>query len=226
MKLSENTLKIMNAINLINSGSSVSGGAFRKGNIIKARRYKAKTPIMIANIKEEFDRDFAIYDLKKFLSCINMLEDPEILLNNDNILIKEGRQKFKIRYCNERLLEDPNFFDKEIKMPPELFSFDLSIEDFKTLKSASARMATPEFAFISDNGNVILTTYNTKDKNTDGFEIEIGESSENFNIIISLDCLNFLPDSYNITLTKPGLIRWQSENITYYITMNDKSKVS
>jgi len=227
MKFNQKTLDIINAVNLINSGSSVSGIVFKKGQTIKARRFKAKTPILIAQIDDFIEKDFAVYDLKKFISCFSMLEDPEILLNDDFIIFKSGRKKIKLRYANPDLIEDKRFFDQNIKMPETFFSFPLSKRDFKDIKSASARLGSPELLLSNDmEGKIILSTYNSKDKTSDKFELIVGENERNFNIVLSNECLNFLEVDYQVTLTTKGLVEFKSENLAYYITMLDKSEIN
>lgn len=225
MKFSKETLQIIAGINLINAGSPVMGAVFKKGNVIKARRYKSKAPIMIATVDTEFPQDFAIYDLKKFLSLLSMMDEPDVTFESDHILVKSGKKKVKFRYVNESLIEDPTFFTRDIKKQPALFTFNLSDDDFKTIKSAAARLDAPEIAFISSGGTVIMSTYNTKDSRGDKFEIEIGESSDDFTIIVGMESINFLKRDYQVTLSKLGLIEWKSDDLTYYITMSDKSKV-
>lgn len=226
MKLSKETLHVLAGINLINAGSPVMGAVIKRGSVIKARRYKSRAPVMIAQIEDEFPRDFAIYDLKKFLSLISMMPDPEITFEPEYILVSSGRKKVKFRYVAENLLEDPTFFEKEIMMPPALCQFDITDDDFKSLKSAAARLDAPEIAFISKGGVVTATTYNSKDARSDRFEIEVGVADREFTIIVGMENVNFLKRDYQVTLTAQGLLRWKSEGLEYYITMSEKSKVS
>ena len=50
MKLSRDTLEILTAISRINAKSPVNGAVFKRGNKIKARRYKSDMPVLYADI--------------------------------------------------------------------------------------------------------------------------------------------------------------------------------
>ena len=83
MKLSRDTLEILTAISRINAKSPVNGAVFKQGNKIKARRYKSDMPVLYADIEEEFPKDFAVFDLPKFISLYSVLEDPELTFEDN-----------------------------------------------------------------------------------------------------------------------------------------------
>lgn len=225
MKLSPETLEIISSIALINSGSPVQGAVFKKGNQIKARRYKSSAPIVYATITEEFPRDFAIYDVKKFLNLFKLLDDPEITFETDYIHLKSGKKTAKLKYVAANMIEDPSFFDKNIKMPSVDFICDIPVDVLKTMKTAASMMAAPEIAFISDGKTVKLTTYNTRDLKSEKFEVEVGQSELKFTIIIDLSLIQFIASDYTVSICMKGLIEWKSDKVKYYITCSDKSKV-
>ena len=226
MKLSSETLEIINSIKTINAGSPIQGAVFKKGSEIKARKYKAFAPIIYADIEEKFPRDFAIHDLHKFIAMFSLFEDPDIIFEDDYLMFKSGRRRAKIRYAPAHLIEKPDFFEKRIQMPPVMASVDMTKEIFKTINTAAARMSAPEIAFISNGETVTLCTYNSKDENADRFEIDLGESERSFKIIVDLDNVKFLDRDYKVSLTEKGLLEWQSGKLTYYITASDKSRVN
>lgn len=227
MKLSKETLEIISAISKINAKSNVNGAVFKKGSRIKARRYKSDAPVMYANINESFPRDFAVYDLPKFLAMFKVLEDPDLTFEDDYINFKSGKKKAKFRYVAEHLIEnDSTFFTKEIKMPSIDFTCEISKDLMRSIIDAAAMFQSPQIAFTSNNGIVSLTTYNLRDPRADKFEIEVGECSDwEFNAVVDVTQVQLLQRDYTVSICKRGLIEWSSPDLKYFVTISDKSKI-
>lgn len=226
MKFSKETLEIVSAISRVNAKSPVNGAVFKKGSKIKARRYKSDMPVLYANIQEEIPRDFAVYDLPKFISLFSVLDDPELSFEDNYIIFKSGKKKAKIRYVSEHLIEqDSNFFTKEIQMPSRDFVCDIDFKTLKAVTDATSMFQAPQLAFTGDGERVLLTTYNTRDPKSDKLEIEVGESEWKFNIIVDMLLVQFIKRDYQVSISKRGLLEWKSDDLTYYITASDKSRV-
>ena len=72
MKLSDNTLTILKNFAGINNSILV-----KEGNKLRTISV-AKNILAEADIKEEFPRDFAIYDLNQFLNGLSLHQDPDL----------------------------------------------------------------------------------------------------------------------------------------------------
>ena len=72
MKLSENTLNILKNFAGINNSILV-----KQGNRLRTISV-AKNILAEAEVKEDFERDFAIYDLNQFSNGLNLHQDPEL----------------------------------------------------------------------------------------------------------------------------------------------------
>jgi len=72
MKLSEKTLNILKNFSSINQSILV-----KQGNQLRTISV-AKNILAEAEIKEDFPRDFAIYDLNQFLNGLSLHQDPEM----------------------------------------------------------------------------------------------------------------------------------------------------
>ena len=72
MKLSDKTLVILKNFAGINNSILV-----KRGDSLRTISL-AKNILAEANIKEEFPRDFAIYDLNQFLNGLGLHQDPEL----------------------------------------------------------------------------------------------------------------------------------------------------
>ena len=73
MKLSDNTLTVLKNFAGINNSILV-----KEGNRLRTISV-AKNILAEADIKEDFPRDFAIYDLNQFLNGLSLHQDPCLL---------------------------------------------------------------------------------------------------------------------------------------------------
>jgi len=70
MKLSNETLGILENFSSINPIILV-----RKGNQLKTIS-ASKAVFAVADVEEEFEQQFAIYDLRKFIGCLSLFKEP------------------------------------------------------------------------------------------------------------------------------------------------------
>ena len=99
MKLSDKTLVILKNFAGINNSILV-----KRGDSLRTISL-AKNILAEANIKEEFPRDFAIYDLNQFLNGLGLHQDPELDLEKIHFyqFVKE-REESNISLQTHRLL--------------------------------------------------------------------------------------------------------------------------
>ena len=109
MKLSEKTIKIFENFSSINQSILV-----KQGN--KVRTISVMKNILAeAEIKEDFPRNCAIYDLKQFLNGLGLHEDPQLDFSNDNYLvIREGKRKVKYFFADENVIVTVAVFPEPI----------------------------------------------------------------------------------------------------------------
>ena len=80
MKLSDNTVALLKNFAGINNSILVKQGT-------KLRTISvAKNILAEAEVKEDFPRDFAIYDLNQFLNGLSLHQDPDLDFNADSYL--------------------------------------------------------------------------------------------------------------------------------------------
>ena len=107
MKLSDKTLVILKNFAGINNSILV-----KRGDSLRTISL-AKNILAEANIKEEFPRDFAIYDLNQFLNGLGLHQDPELDFREDSFLsIREGKRRVKYFFADPQVITAPP--DKDI----------------------------------------------------------------------------------------------------------------
>jgi len=86
MKLSEKTINLLENFSSINQSILVKRGS-------KLRTISVMKNILAeADIDENFEKDFGIYDLPQFLNGVGLMNDPDIDLKHDSyMIIREGK---------------------------------------------------------------------------------------------------------------------------------------
>ena len=81
MKLSEKTINLLENFSSINQSILVKKGS-------KLRTISVMKNILAeADVDENFERDFGIYDLPQFLNGVNLMKDPDLDLKNETYMI-------------------------------------------------------------------------------------------------------------------------------------------
>ena len=110
MKLSNETLTVLKNFAGINQSILV-----RKGNKLRTMSVM-KTVLAEAVVNEEFEKEFAIYDLNQFLNGVSLHEDPELDFQNDAyVVIREGKRRVKYFFADPQVIVSPP--EKEISLP-------------------------------------------------------------------------------------------------------------
>ena len=128
MKLSDNTVALLKNFAGINNSILVKQGT-------KLRTISvAKNILAEAEIKEEFEKDFAIYDLNQFLNGLGLHQDPELDFKEDSYLtIREGKRRVKYFFADPNVIISPP--DKEIQLPTKDACFQLDSVTLEKLQS-------------------------------------------------------------------------------------------
>ena len=109
MKLKEQTMKLSdNALAILKNFAGINNSILvKQGNKLRTISV-AKNILAEAEIKEDFPRDFAIYDLNQFLNGLSLHQDPDLDFNQDSYLsIKEGKRRVKYFFADPNVIIAP-----------------------------------------------------------------------------------------------------------------------
>lgn len=218
MKLSKETTEILKNFASINPSLVFNSGSIQK------TVSPQKTVLARANIKESFDKEFAIYDLTQFISTITMFDDADISLGDDSATISNGRAKASIRYAKAELIQSPP--SKDINLPSQDIKFKLDATVLQSALRAVGVLSVPEIAFIGKNGKSYIAAIDSHNQGSNTFENEVGEAAEKYIMIFKVDNLNLLNRNYNVTISSKGIAHFESESgdIEYWIATETGSK--
>ncbi len=218
MNLSEKTFNLLKNFSSINQSI-----LFKKGNTLRTMSVM-KNILAEADIEEEFPRDFAIYDLVRFLNGISLYDEPEFDFANDSYVTIRAGKNHRTRY----FFADPSVIvappEKSLTLPSEDVSFVLDNENLVSLLKASAVYQLPDLCAVGENGVVKLVVRDKKN-DTDNFDIVVGETDKTFSFNFKIENIKILPGTYKVDISERLLSRFVNENynLTYYIALEPDS---
>jgi len=175
MKLSDNTLTILKNFAGINNSILVKEGT-------KLRTISvAKNILAEADIKEEFPRDFAIYDLNQFLNGLSLHSDPDLDFKEESYLsIREGKRRVKYFFADPNVIISPP--EKEINLPSQDVCFQLDSASLEKLVKAAAVYQLPDLSAVGEAGVIKLVVRDKKNDTSNEYAIVVGETDQEFTL--------------------------------------------
>jgi hypothetical protein len=210
MKLSENTINVLKNFATINPSLLV-----KPGNALTTISPQ-KSIFAKATVEESFPRQFAIYELSKFLGVLSLFKEPDLDFGDKQLTIVAGRQSVSYTYADPDMIVSPP--SKDITFPSADIEFDISQEELQRVVRATAVLQLPDIAVVGNGQKVQVTATNAKNPTTDVFSIDVGESDKTFNVIFKADnIIKLLSGNYNVKISMKGLSQFTSDNITYFV---------
>jgi hypothetical protein len=177
-------------------------------------------------VTENFEKDFVIYDLNRFLSLCGSLTDPEIIINSDtnNLTIKSGTSKTTYGLADGSMIVAPPA--KELKIENAEVNFRLTKEDMNQVLKMSGILGLPNVAVIGDGSEIYISALDVKNADTDIFSIKVGETTANFKLIFNTENLKMIPGNYDVAISSKGISHFKhaTDPIEYWIATEAGSK--
>ena len=218
MKLSDNALAILKNFAGINNSILV-----KQGNKLRTISV-AKNILAEAEIKEDFPRDFAIYDLNQFLNGLSLHQDPDLDFNQDSYLsIKEGKRRVKYFFADPNVIIAPP--EKEITLPSQDVCFQLDSVTLEKLTKAAAVYQLPDMSAIGENGVIKLVVRDKKNDTSNEYAIIVGETSDEFEFNFKVENIKIIPGAYEVVVSSKLLSQFTNtqHNLKYYIALEPDS---
>jgi hypothetical protein len=215
MKFSNETLTVLKSFTSINKSILLA-----KGNVIKTITPE-KTLIAIANISQEIPSDACVYDLSRFLSILSLYNDPDVEFFDKYFIISEGKRRTKYVFADLSMIHTPP--EKDITIPSADVEVSVTADTLSSVLKAAGVLQFSEIAFVGEGGKCYLKAIDSANDNADDFGVEIGETADEFKIIIKTDNLKLMPIDYDVTLCSKGISEFKGEGVTYYVAIDSKS---
>jgi len=220
MKISDNTMKILNNFAKINQGIVVEGGT-----VIKTMS-PTRNIIAQANIAENFPK-FAISNLPEFLSAINIFNDPELEFEEGICTFGENNTYVKYRCADPSIIIAPK---REIKEPDFEIKFNVTAEMFADVLKGASVLKLPDIVVTKTGDRVQFGAKDTNQPGKSTFMVNIDLEQPldvDFEMVIRTDTFaKMIPQTYNVAISSKRLSKWVStdNNLLYYISLEVQSK--
>ena len=218
MKLSDKTLTLLK--NFSNINQSI---LFKKGSSLKTISVM-KNILAEATIDEDLPTDFGIYDLNQFLNGLGLHQNPDLDFANDGyVVIREGKSRTKYFFADANVIVTPP--DKEITLPSEDVSFELSTSQLDKLLKAAAIYQLPDLSAVGENGVVKLLVRDKKNDTSNDYSVVVGETESTFSFNFKVENIKILPGTYDVVVSQKLLSRFTCKDydLTYYIALEPDS---
>jgi hypothetical protein len=220
MKISHDTLALLKNFSSINSNLVV-----KEGNTLRTIS-AGKNILAEAEVPEEFDTPFGIFDLSQFLAAVSLFKDPDFDFRKDHVVIRSSGSKASVKYyySSPELLVSS---DKKLTMPPTKVNFTLRVKDLNELMRASSVLGVPDLSLESVDDRMVLRVWNRKDPTSHDFSIDVGEneSGAEFQFLFKVENLRLVPADYEVGISDKKVAQFesQSSNVTYWISLETDS---
>jgi hypothetical protein len=220
MKISKRTLDILKNFAGINSGILVN-----EGNTISTLS-NTKSIFAEAKVDETFARQFALWDLNKFLGTVSLFKDPEFIFEQNHITITNGKSSLKYYYCDPKLVLSTN---KKINMPKAVVSFTLLAKDFSELLKAASVLQVQHLCVepTEDRKNVQIVARDKDDSTSNQYSLIVGEytGDADFEFIFDVENLKILPGDYQVEISEKVVSKFSNKNepLSYWIALHAES---
>ena len=218
MKLSDKTLTLLKNFSTINQSI-----LFKKGSSLRTISVM-KNILAEATIDEDLPKDFGIYDLNQFLNGLGLHHQPDLDFGNDgHVVIKEGRMRSKYFFADPNVIITPP--DKEISIPTEDVSFELSTQQLDKLLKAAGIYQLPDLAVKGGDGVVKLVVRDKKNDTSNSFSVIVGETDKTFTFNFKIENIKILPGTYEVVVSQKLLSKFTNTDcdLKYYIALEPDS---
>ena len=218
MKLSDKTLTLLKNFSSINQSI-----LFKQGTSLRTISVM-KNILAEATIEEDLPTDFGIYDLNQFLNGLGLHQNPDLDFENQgHVVIREGKSRTKYFFADPQVIVTPP--DKEITLPSEDVSFELSTTQLDKLLKAAAIYQLPDLAVVGGDGVVKIVVRDKKNDTSNDFSIVVGETDSTFSFNFKVENIKILPGTYDVVVSQKLLSRFtcRDYDLKYFIALEPDS---
>ena len=221
MKLSKHTLNMLKNFSDINMSIEI-----KKGNVLRTVSVQ-KNILAQAELEDEFPKDFAIYELNRFLGAVSLFDDPELEFNAKSVNIGTTKHSADYVYCDPSMIVTPP--ENNITFPDPEVKFTLTQDSLSQVMRASNVLGTPEIAIEGGphpNDSIRIKALDVNNDSTDTFQVVLDEKSgHTFRFVFKTENMKMIPGNYDIEISSKGISHFslQGTKLQYWIATESTS---
>ena len=219
MKISESTISILRNFSDINANI-----LFTPGKTLQTMS-TMKNIMAKADVEENFESEFGVYDLPEFLRALDSFQQPVLNFNGSaNLKIKDEKSSLSARYAfaDKSTLRYPT---KVISMPDKTVTFTLKDSDYESVKKLYTNLSLPDIAIKGEKGKIKLVALDKKNSNSNESSVDIGETDLEFTAYIKAENMKIIPGDYDVALSKAKIAHFinRKVKVQYWIALEADS---
>jgi hypothetical protein len=205
MKVSKTTIDVLKNFATINSNLVINPGKkFATMGV-------SKDVFAEYESDDEFEKKIAIFNLPELLGVVGSFKEPEIDLSDKFLEVKEGKQKVKYIFADESVLTVPT---KSITFPTPDVTFDLTADQLDIIKRMSGILGVEDLSFIGNGKKVVARVHDVKNKTSNNFDVELGDTKDKFNVHLRIERVSKLyGGDYVVDFSNKGISRFTHQGI-------------
>jgi hypothetical protein len=172
----------------------------------------------VCEVEETFPKAFVTTNLAKFLSLVELIEDPEFEFEDKYVTVTSGDGKNKVQFY----LSDPALVNQSNKIPKDqkdvAIEFHLNSTDLTKVYDAAKVLNVSDITLNTKAGNIYMTISNRAVSNGDFINIKVGECDPDLEIefYYRKQNLKLIPNySYDVTVFSVGLTKFVATDADY-----------
>ncbi len=210
MKLDVKTLDVLKNFNMINQSI-----LFKPGNVVSTVSI-SKSILAIANLEHTIPREFAIYDLSKFIGAASIMQDCDLEFEENQVYMKSGGSVIRYSYASPTMITASPY--KEINIDNPLATFDLSFSTLSNIVRAANVLELPDIAIMTEGNEIFIQANNEKDNTSNNYRVKVGNTSNDFKLVFKVENLKLMNRDYTVIVPERGqLVQFKASDINYWI---------
>ena len=221
MKLSKHTLNMLKNFSDINMSIEI-----KKGSVLRTVSVQ-KNILAQAELEDEFPKDFAIYELNRFLGAVSLFDDPELEFNAKSVNIGTTKHSADYVYCDPSMIVTPP--ENNITFPDPEVKFTLTQDSLSQVMRASNVLGTPEIAIEGGphpNDSIRIKALDVNNDSTDTFQVVLDEKSgHTFRFVFKTENMKMVSGNYDVEISSKGISHFslQGQKLQYWIATESTS---
>lgn len=209
MKLETRTMQILKNFALINPSM-----LFREGEV-QSTIAAQKTILARTTLRETFPKEFAVFDLSRFIGVLSLFTEPELEFEDNRVTIQQGRQKVEYTYAEPELIVAPPAKTPKVENPEVVFT--LTGEALQSTIRALGALQSTHIIVEGDGENVTIGVGKPSDPTSDTFRIDVGLSNHSFKFAFKAENVKILPGDYEVQISSKNIAHFSCSDVEYWI---------